>query len=196
MKKSQTQALLVSSCCQKHLIFLHHPLLRSPPEFLHQLGILYTSSASTASTFLHLCVVGLPAVVLQLVAASPNLSMSYVPSRILPLAPRIMRQPAATLHCPRLWQAWLLESYHHYCHPFRHHYHRYCHHLCTWWILSTSSSSRSRISSMCSSGWPVAVGEVAEGARPSRCSSGCSQGPGSGTVPITGTWCPPPRRQC
>ena len=50
----QTQALLVSSCCQKHLIFLHHPLLRSPPEFLHQLGILYTSSASTASTFLHL----------------------------------------------------------------------------------------------------------------------------------------------
>ena len=35
--------------------FLHHPLLRSPPEFLHQLGILYTSSASTASTFLHLC---------------------------------------------------------------------------------------------------------------------------------------------
>ena len=40
------------------------------------------------------CVVGLPAVVLQLVAASPNLSMSYVPSRTLPLALRIM-------HCPR-----------------------------------------------------------------------------------------------
>ena len=40
---------------KKHLIFLHHPILRSPPEFLHQLGILYTSSASTASTFLHLC---------------------------------------------------------------------------------------------------------------------------------------------
>ena len=55
MKQSQAQVLLVSSCCQKHLIFLHHPLLRSPPEFLHQLGILYTSSASTASTFLHLC---------------------------------------------------------------------------------------------------------------------------------------------
>ena len=38
------------------VIFLHHHLSRSPSEFLHQLGLFYTSSASTASTFLHLCV--------------------------------------------------------------------------------------------------------------------------------------------
>ena len=35
-------------------LFLHHPSLRSPPEFLHQLGILYTSNASNASNFFHL----------------------------------------------------------------------------------------------------------------------------------------------
>ena len=38
------------------VIFLHHHLSRSPSEFLHQLGLFYTSSVSTVSTFLHLCV--------------------------------------------------------------------------------------------------------------------------------------------
>ena len=37
------------------VIFLHHHLSRSPSEFLHQLGLFYTSSVSTVSTFLHLC---------------------------------------------------------------------------------------------------------------------------------------------
>ena len=36
------------------VIFLHHHLSRSPSEFLHQLGLFYTSSVSTVSTFLHL----------------------------------------------------------------------------------------------------------------------------------------------
>ena len=34
--------------------FLHHPLSRSPPEFLHQLGILYTDNAGNAGNFFHL----------------------------------------------------------------------------------------------------------------------------------------------
>ena len=38
------------------VIFLHHHLSRSPSEFLHQLGLFYTSSVSTVSTFLHLWV--------------------------------------------------------------------------------------------------------------------------------------------
>ena len=33
------------------VIFLHHHLSRSPSEFLHQLGLFYTSSVSTVSTF-------------------------------------------------------------------------------------------------------------------------------------------------
>ena len=40
------------------VIFLHHHLSRSPSEFLHQLGLFYTSSVSTVSTFLHLCPIG------------------------------------------------------------------------------------------------------------------------------------------
>ena len=44
--------------CDK-VIFLHHHLSRSPSEFLHQLGLFYTSSVSTVSTFLHLWSVSL-----------------------------------------------------------------------------------------------------------------------------------------
>ena len=55
-KNLQFMNIYTQNCViRDKVIFLHHHLSRSPSEFLHQLGLFYTSSVSTVSTFLHLC---------------------------------------------------------------------------------------------------------------------------------------------
>ena len=55
-KNLQFMNIYTQNCViRDKVIFLHHHLSRSPSEFLHQLGLFYTNSVSTVSTFLHLC---------------------------------------------------------------------------------------------------------------------------------------------
>jgi len=58
-KNLQFMNIYTQNCViRDKVIFLHHHLSRSPSEFLHQLGLFYTSSVSTVSTFLHLWLLG------------------------------------------------------------------------------------------------------------------------------------------